>query len=69
MQSGTVFGFAAMLDGLCEKLEDELGDRVMTTVATGGLSKDLVKSCKRDIIYNGELILFGLNVLYEKNKK
>lgn len=69
MQSGTVFGFAAMLDGLCEKLEDELGDRVMTTVATGGLSKDLVKSCKRDIIYNGELILYGLKVLYEKNKK
>ncbi len=69
MQSGTVFGFAAMLDGLCEKLEDELGDKVMTTVATGGLSKDLVKSCKRDIIYNGELILYGLKVLYEKNKK
>ena len=69
MQSGTVFGYAAMLDGLCEKLEDELGDKVMTTVATGGLAKDLVKSCKREISYNGELILYGLKVLYEKNKK
>ena len=37
------------------KLEEELGEKVMTTVATGGLAKDLVKSCKRDIIYNGEL--------------
>ncbi len=69
MQSGTVFGFAGMIDGLCEKLEAELGDTVMTTVATGGLAKDLIKSCKRDIVYNAELILYGLKVLYEKNNK
>lgn len=69
MQSGTVFGYAAMLDGLCEKLEEELGDKVITTVATGGLAKDLVKSCKREIMYNGELILHGLKVLYNKNRK
>ncbi|MBQ2694623.1 MAG: type III pantothenate kinase [Clostridia bacterium] len=69
MQSGTVFGYASMLDGMCEKLEEELGEKVMTTVATGGLAKDLVKSCKREIAYNGELILHGLKVLYEKNKK
>lgn len=69
MQSGTVFGYAAMIDGLCEKLEEELGEKVMSTVATGGLAKDLIKSCKRDIVYNGELIHYGLKVLYEKNKK
>ncbi len=69
MQSGTVFGYAAMIDGLCEKLEEELGDEVKSTVATGGLAKDLIKSCKRDIIYNGDLIHYGLKVLYEKNKK
>ncbi|MEE1010604.1 MAG: type III pantothenate kinase [Acutalibacteraceae bacterium] len=69
MQSGTVFGYAAMIDGLCEKLEEELGEKVISTVATGGLAKDLIKSCKRDIIYNGELIHYGLKVLYEKNNK
>lgn len=69
MQSGTVFGYASMIDGLCEKLEEELGEKVMSTVATGGLAKDLIKSCKRDITYNGELIHYGLKVLYEKNKK
>ncbi len=67
MQSGTVFGYAAMIDGLCEKLEEELGEKVKSTVATGGLARDLVKSCKRDIIYNGELVLYGLKVLFEKN--
>ena len=69
MQSGTVFGYASMIDGLCEKFEDELGEKVASTVATGGLAKDLIKSCKRDIAYNGELILYGLKVLYEKNRK
>ncbi len=69
MQSGTVFGYAAMLDGMCEKLQEELGTEVITTVATGGLAKDLIKSCKRKIEYNGELILYGLKVLYEKNRK
>lgn len=68
MQSGIVFGNAAMIDGLCEKLEEELGTPVRTAVATGGLSKDLVKSCKRDIICNGELILHGLKVIFDKNK-
>jgi pantothenate kinase type III len=58
-----------MIDGLCEKLEEELGEEVKTTVATGGLARDLVKSCKRDIVYNGELVLYGLKVLFEKNKK
>ena len=69
MQSGTVFGYASMIDGMCEKLEEELGEKVMTTVATGGLAKDLIKSCKREIKYNGDLIHYGLKVLYEKNKK
>jgi type III pantothenate kinase len=69
MQSGTVFGYASMIDGMCEKLEEELGEKVMTTVATGGLAKDLIKSCKRDIIYNGDLIHFCLKVLFEKNNK
>ena len=41
----------------------------MSAVATGGLAKDLIKSCKRDIAFNGELILYGLKVLYERNNK
>jgi len=34
MQSGTVFGTAAMLDGLCDRIEEELGRPVKTIVAT-----------------------------------
>jgi len=69
MQSGTVFGAAAMIDGLCEKIEEELGLEIKSFVATGGLSRDIVKSCKKPIIYNGQLILEGLKIIYNKNNK
>lgn len=67
MQSGTVYGFASMIDGLCEKFEAELNQGKASLVATGGLAHTLIKSCSKDIIFNGELILYGLKVLYEKN--
>ena len=69
MESGIVFGTAAMLDGLCAKIEEEFGKPAATTVATGGLSKDIIKSCRRKIIHNGELIHHGLKIIYEKNNK
>ena len=69
MRSGIVFGTAAMLDGLCAKIEEEYGEKAAATVATGGYSKDIVKSCNRDIIYNGELIHYGLKKVFEKNSK
>ena len=66
MQSGLVYGTAAMLDGLLEKIEEELGE-TPTVVATGGLSKDIIAHCKRNIIYNENLLLDGLRAIYEKN--
>ena len=66
MQSGLVYGTAAMLDGLLEKIEDELGEEP-TIVATGGLSRDIIPHCKYNIIYNENLLLSGLKSVYEKN--
>ncbi len=66
MQSGLVFGTAAMIDGLLEKITDELGENP-TVVATGGLSKEIIAHCKNNIIYNENLLLEGLRAIYEKN--
>lgn len=66
MQSGLVFGTAAMLDGLLDGIEEELGE-TPTVVATGGLSKEIICHCKRDIVYNENLLLDGLRVIYDKN--
>lgn len=67
MKSGVVFGTAAMLDGLLDRIADELG-MTPTLVATGGLSKEIISYCKNDIIYNANLLLDGLREIYEKNR-
>lgn len=66
MRSGLIFGTAAMLDGLLQRIEEELGESP-TIIATGGLSKEIIPLCKSEIIYNENLLLEGLRYIYEKN--
>ncbi len=66
MQSGLVYGAAAMLDGILDKIASELGENP-TAIATGGLSRDIICHCKNNIIYNENLLLDGLKAIYEKN--
>lgn len=68
MRSGLILGTASMLDGIIERIEDSLGEKV-SVVATGGLSYEIIKNCRRsDIIYDENLLLDGLLKIYEKNK-
>lgn len=67
MKSGTVYGTAAMLDGLTRRMERDFGKKVKTTVATGGLSKEIVKHCEQKVIYDENLILDGLKYIYSKH--
>ncbi len=67
MKSGLIYGTAAMIDGLLDRIIDELGE-IPTVVATGGLSKDIIVHCKNEIIYNANLLLDGLREIYEKNR-
>ena len=68
MRSGMMYGTAAMLDGLIERIEDELGHRA-TIIATGGMAQFVAPLCKREIILDKDLLLKGLNEIYKKNKK
>ena len=68
MKSGGVFGTAAMIDGMIERIEGELGTKTCV-IATGGLSKSVLPHCKHDIIYNENLLLHGLEIIYRKNQK
>ncbi len=68
MRSGMMYGTAAMLDGLVERIEEELGHRC-TIIATGGMAQFVTPLCKREIILEKELLLKGLNILYKKNKR
>ena len=66
MQSGVVFGNAAMLDGMIERFEKELGE-TCTVIATGGLSQEICRHTEHAIIYNENLLLEGLRIIYDKN--
>ncbi len=68
MRSGMMYGTAAMIDGLVERMEEELGHRC-TLIATGGLAQFIAPLCKREIILDKDLLLKGLNIIYKKNKK
>ncbi len=67
MKSGILYGNAAAVDGIIDRIEEELGKKV-TAIATGGMSGKIIPHCKRKIIQDEDLLLKGLLVIYEKNK-
>lgn len=66
MQSGLLYGNAAMVDGLIERVRAELGMEV-TALATGGVAGLIVPYCRQRITYDPDLLLKGLWYLYYKN--
>ena len=68
MRSGIMLGSACMLDGMIERVEEELGQKA-TVIATGGISKFIVPLCRRPMLYEKDLLLKGLNWLYQENRR
>ncbi len=68
MQSGAVFGTASLMDGMIGRFEKELGCQA-SLVATGGLAKKIVPHCTHEILYQEDLVLKGLAIIYHKNKR
>ncbi|MCL2563202.1 MAG: type III pantothenate kinase [Oscillospiraceae bacterium] len=69
MQSGMLYGFAAMLDGMLDRIEAELGTPP-TVVFTGEHAELMAELCKREeIVTDSHLILKGLWGIYERNGK
>ena len=66
MRSGIMFGAAAMLDGLLDRMEAELGVPVKV-IATGGIARFVIPLCRRKMIYDRSLMLKGLGLLWRRN--
>lgn len=66
MKSGMIYGNAACIDGMIERMEKELGGEALV-VATGGLASSVVPHCKKKIIIDDALLLKGLKLIYDKN--
>ena len=69
MQSGTVYGTAAMIDGLIKRMKSELHFDNAAVVATGGYSKGIIPCCETEIVYDENLVLDGLKFIYDEAKK
>lgn len=67
MRAGAVYGAAAMLDGLIDRVQEEFSCP-LTSVATGGLTSVVLPYCRREIHHDPDLLLEGLDLLYQRNR-
>ena len=67
MRSGIIYSNASSIDGVVEKIEEEIGEQC-TVISTGGLAKVIIPYCKRKIIIDDQLLLKGLMIIYNKNR-
>ena len=68
MRSGIMMGNACMLDGMVQRMEEELGQKA-TVVITGGIAKFVAPMCRTPMVYDKDLLLKGLAFLYRENVK
>jgi type III pantothenate kinase len=66
MQSGIVFGYCGLIDGMIRRIVDEYG-APMRTIATGGLSQLFAEECELVEEHDADLTLDGLRILWERN--
>ena len=71
LQSGTIFGFAGQVDGLVDRITEELArdyEDAPTVIATGGLAPLIIGVAETIDEYEPDLTLIGLRLIHEKNR-
>jgi type III pantothenate kinase len=66
IQSGVVFGFAGLIDGVARRIEEELGEARF--LATGGLASTVVPFTETIDEVDDQLTLKGLRLIHERNQ-
>ena len=70
LQSGTIYGFAGQVDGLVERITDELAqsyEKAPIVIATGGLAPLIIGVSETIDKHEPDLTLIGLRLIHEKN--
>ncbi len=65
MQSGIIFGFAGLVDGIVEQLKETLGEDTKV-VATGGMAKLIMRYAQTLDVLDEDLTIQGLRIVYER---
>jgi type III pantothenate kinase len=68
MQSGIIFGYIGLIEGMIQRIEQELGSKAKV-VATGGQAYPLAEEIPAIDVINPDLTLIGLRLIYEMNKE
>jgi type III pantothenate kinase len=68
IQSGVVYGYAGLVDGLVERIRAELGGEA-TVIATGGLADQMREVARSIQIVNPDLRLIGLRMIWEDGRR
>jgi type III pantothenate kinase len=68
MQSGLIFGWAGLIEGIVARIQAELGAKA-TVVATGGLAGVVAPETKAVDEINPNLTLFGVKIIHDMNKE
>ncbi|MDS1271927.1 type III pantothenate kinase [Lipingzhangella sp. LS1_29] len=73
LRSGIVYGFAGQVDGIVDRMAQELAEEggttpeAVTVIATGGLAETVIDECESVDVHEPLLTLHGLRLLYERN--
>jgi type III pantothenate kinase len=67
MQSGIIFGYAGLIDGIVNRIQEELGEKAMV-VATGGYAGIIAKESKTINKVNPDLTLIGIKLIHDMNR-
>ncbi len=67
MQSGIVFGYVGLIEGIVARIQQELGEKAKV-VATGGWAKTLARETTVIEAVNPDLTLIGLRIMYYLNR-
>lgn len=68
MRSGVLYGHAGMLDSFIDRFKEKLGENA-SVVGTGGFISVLKDYCRHDFAVDPQLVMEGMRIIYNKNKK